>query len=131
MQCGRDRHHAADRAGRLTATATYKTKIDLAWTASADNVGVTGYEIYRDGQPLTTIGAPTSYSDTSVLPGSTHTYKVRATDAAGNLSTFSNDATATTPTVAVLFHDGFESGDFSNWTSASGLAGRAADGVRR
>ena len=105
----------------LTATATYKTKIDLSWDESTDNVGVTGYEIYRDGEPLVTIGPQTTYSDTSVLPGSTHTYKVRALDAQSNHSGFSNEATATTPMVAVLFHDGFESGDLSNWSSNSGL----------
>jgi len=106
----------------VTATATYKTRIDVTWTASTDNVGVTGYDIYRDGQPFTTIGPQTSYSDASVLPGTTHTYKVRARDAASNTSVFSDDASATTPTVAVLFHDGFESGDLSNWTTNNGLA---------
>jgi fibronectin type 3 domain-containing protein len=105
----------------LTAVGSYKTKIDLSWGQSTDNVGVTGYEIYRDGQPLVTVPPQTSYPDTSVLPGSTHTYKVRALDAHSNHSAFTNDATATTPTVAVLFHDGFESGDLSNWTSNSGL----------
>jgi uncharacterized repeat protein (TIGR01451 family) len=105
----------------LSATATYKTQIDLAWTASTDNVGVTGYEVWRDGSILVTTGPQTSYSDTSVGPGSTHEYQVRALDAAGNISGFSNFASATTPTVAVLFHDGFETGDLSRWTSASGL----------
>ena len=111
----------------LTATATYKTKIDLAWSQSNDNVGVTGYEIYRDGSSLVTVGPRSSYSDTSVLPGSTHTYKVRALDAAANVSGFSNEATATTPAVAVLFHDGFETGDLSKWTSNSGLLAQQAN----
>jgi chitodextrinase len=110
----------------LTATAAYKTRIDLAWTTATDDVGVTGYEIYRDGQPLVTIGPASSYSDMSVLPGSTHTYKVRALDAATNVSGFSNEATATTPAVAVLFHDGFETGDLSKWTSNSGLVAQQA-----
>jgi fibronectin type 3 domain-containing protein len=105
----------------LTAVASYKTRIDLSWNESTDNVGVTGYEIYRDGAPLVTVAPQNTYSDNSVLPGSTHTYKVRALDASDNHSPFSNDATATTPTVAVLFHDGFESGDLSNWTANSGL----------
>jgi fibronectin type 3 domain-containing protein len=111
----------------LTATATYKTKIDLAWSQSNDNVGVTGYEIYRDGAPLVTIAPLTSYSDNSVLPGSTHTYKVRALDAQANVSGFSNEATATTPAVSVLFHDGFESGDLSHWTLNSGLVAQQAN----
>jgi fibronectin type 3 domain-containing protein len=111
----------------LTAVASYKTRIDLSWNTSTDNVGVTGYEIYRDGTPLVTIAPQTSYSDTSVTPGSTHTYKVRALDASQNHSPFSNDATATTPTVAVLFHDGFESGDLSNWTANSGLVAQQSN----
>jgi chitodextrinase len=110
----------------LTATASYKTRIDLAWTTATDDVGVTGYQIYRDGQPLVTIGPASSYSDTSVLPGGTHTYKVRALDAETNVSGFSNEATATTPAVAVLFHDGFETGDLSKWTTNNGLAAQQA-----
>src|SRR3954452_6746527 len=106
----------------LTAVGSYKTRIDLSWNTSTDNVGVTGYEIYRDGAPLVTVAPRTTYADDSVLPGSTHTYKVRALDAHPNHSPFSNDATATTPLVAVLFHDGFESGGLSNWTTNSGLA---------
>jgi fibronectin type 3 domain-containing protein len=105
-----------DPAG-LTATGSYKTTVDLAWTAAVDDVGVSAYEIYRDGNLLTTIGSQTTYSDTTVEPGTTHDYKVRARDAAGHTSGFSNIASATTPTVAVLFHDGFESGDLSKWTN--------------
>jgi len=33
----------------LTATAISSTQINLAWTASTDNVGVTGYQIFRNG----------------------------------------------------------------------------------
>ena len=112
----------------LTATATYKTNIDLSWNGSTDNVGVTGYRIYRDGNELANVGLETtSYSDGSVVGGSTHTYVVRARDAAGNLSTDSNSATATTPTVSFLFHDGFESGGMSNWTQSSGLVVQQAE----
>jgi fibronectin type 3 domain-containing protein len=106
----------------LTATGSYKTRIDLSWGTSTDNVGVTGYQIERDGQTLATIGAQTAYADTTVLPGTTHSYRVRALDAANNFSDFSNTASATTPTVAVLFYDGFESADFSKWTQNNGLA---------
>ena len=101
----------------LTATSVYKTRIDLSWTAATDNVGVTRYEIYRDGALLDTIGAATSYSDNTVTAGSTHTYTVRAVDDAGNKSPDSNAATATTPSTSVLFHDGFETGDLSLWTN--------------
>ena len=51
----------------LTATATYKTNIDLSWSASSDNVGVTGYKIYRDGAYLTTVhrNSPTRTAESS------------------------------------------------------------------
>ena len=86
----------------LTATATTATQVDLSWTASTDNIAVTGYEIWRDGSALTAVGAVTSYADTSVQPDTTYSYQVRATDAAGNWSTFSNAAGVTTPDATIL-----------------------------
>ncbi len=80
--------------GNLSATAAGSTHIDLAWEASTDNVGVTGYDIYRDGQPHVSVGPVTSWSDGVTAPA-THTYEVRAHDAAGNPSGPSNSATAT------------------------------------
>ena len=81
----------------LAATATGPDRINLAWTASIDNVGVTGYRIWRDGAVLTSVSlSPTSFLDTGLQPGSTHTYTVDAFDAAGNHSPPSAPATATT-----------------------------------
>ena len=59
--------------------------MDLTWSASLDNVGVTGYRVYRGGQQIASRGATTSYTDTSRPPG-TYSYTVRAEDAAGNVS---------------------------------------------
>ncbi len=90
--------------GSLTATATSATQINLSWTASTDNVGVTGYQVERcQGASCTTfaqIATPTatSYSDTGLTASTSYSYRVRATDAAGNLSSYSNTASATTPT---------------------------------
>jgi hypothetical protein len=82
----------------LTATASSSSRVDLSWEASSDNVGVAAYEIYRDDVlHTTTPGDITSYSDTAVTPATTYVYKVRALDAAGNASEFSNVAPATTP----------------------------------
>ena len=72
-------------------------KVSLSWEASKDNVGVTGYEVYRSTTSGFTPGAAnriatptgTSYTDT-VAPG-TYYYRVKATDAAPNLSTASNE----------------------------------------
>ena len=84
----------------LTATAVSSTQVNLAWTASNDNTGVTGYDIYRNGTLLTTTsGTGTSYSDTSATPGKLYSYTVDARDGAGNVSAQSTPpATATTPT---------------------------------
>jgi hypothetical protein len=56
---------------------------DLSWTASSDNVGVTGYRILRDNAVVATTPG-LSYSDRSLAPRSTHSYRVQAVDAAGN-----------------------------------------------
>jgi chitodextrinase len=80
----------------LTATAASSTNVNLAWTASTDNVGVAGYHIYRDSTLLASTSA-TSYSDTSATANSTYSYTVTAFDAAGNESQPSNAATVTTP----------------------------------
>jgi chitodextrinase len=79
----------------LTAIAVSSTQINLSWTASTDNVGVTGYRIYRDGSQITTT-AGTSYQDTGRSPSTTYTYRVAAYDAAGNASGQSTQASATT-----------------------------------
>ncbi|MGE5529280.1 MAG: right-handed parallel beta-helix repeat-containing protein [Patescibacteria group bacterium] len=79
----------------LAATAVSSSRIDLTWTASTDNVGVTGYQIFRNGQQVGTSGT-TSYSDTGLQPNTTYTYYVKAYDAAGNVSPQSNTAQATT-----------------------------------
>jgi YD repeat-containing protein len=79
------------------------TQINLGWTASTDNVGVTAYRIERcSGASCTTfaqiasIAPGTNYSDTTVAPQTSYSYRVRATDAAGNLGAYSNTASATT-----------------------------------
>ena len=61
-----------------------------------DNVGVTGYKIFRGGVQVGA-SATASYSDTSVLPSTSYSYYVSAYDAAGNNSGDSNTASATTP----------------------------------
>jgi chitodextrinase len=82
----------------LTATPVSYNRVDLAWGASSDNVGVTGYTIYRGGQQIGTVGGTTlAYQDTTVLPNTAYTYTVTAKDAAGNESLPSNQAAATTP----------------------------------
>lgn len=79
----------------LVATPMGSTQIDLSWDASSDNVGVIGYDVYRDGSFITTIGN-TSYSDQGLSPSTQYSYTVEARDAAGNLSGVSAPVSATT-----------------------------------
>jgi len=88
----------------LTATAVSTSQINLSWTASTDNVGVTGYLVEScSGAGCTSFAqiatvTGTTYSNTGLAAGATYSYRVRATDAAGNLSGYSNTASATTLT---------------------------------
>jgi RHS repeat-associated protein len=88
--------------GGLAATAASATQINLSWTASTDDVGVTAYQVDRCqsagcasfAQITTPTG--TSFSDTGLAAGTSYSYRVRAADAAGNLSAYSNLASANT-----------------------------------
>jgi cellulose 1,4-beta-cellobiosidase len=72
-------------------------QVALSWTASTDNVGVTGYRIYRNGSQVgSVLGNLTSFTHSGLSAG-TYSYTVRAIDAAGNLSDVSAAATATVP----------------------------------
>jgi len=87
----------------LTATAAGSRQINLSWTASTDNGGVTNYKIYRDGS-ITPVATPTgtTYSDTGRTPSTTYSYTVCACDAAGNCSAPSASASATTPAADII-----------------------------
>jgi chitodextrinase len=83
----------------LSATAISDDQIDLTWAASTDNVGVTGYNIYRDNVLIDT--SPTnSYSDTGLDPATEYEYEVSAFDAASNESARSAPDSATTHHIA-------------------------------
>ena len=71
--------------GNLTATAG-TGQVALAWTTASDDVGVTGYRVYRGTTQIANLGgSATSHTDTGLDPGA-YSYTVRALDAAGHLS---------------------------------------------
>ncbi len=80
----------------LGASAGFK-QIDLSWSASSDNVGVTRYAVLRDGL-LLDYAASTAYADTAAQSGQLHSYQVFAEDAAGNQSAASAAVGATLKT---------------------------------
>jgi hypothetical protein len=80
----------------LTATAD-GTTVELGWTASTDNVRVTGYEVSRDGEVVGSVGGSvTSYTDEGLEPETEYTYTVTASDLAQNTSEASAPVAVTT-----------------------------------
>ena len=84
------------RPATLSATSPSPSQIDLAWTASTDNVAVTGYQVFRDGIQIATVSG-TALQDTSLAPATTYSYAVSARDAAGNVSTAATTVATTLP----------------------------------
>ncbi len=79
----------------LASPSKTATSVNLTWTASTDNVGVAGYDIYRGGV-LVGSSATTAYVDTGLTASTTYQYQVRAKDAAGNVSALSAALSVTT-----------------------------------
>src|SRR5262249_46296225 len=79
----------------LAVASKTSASVSLSWTASTDDVGVTGYRIF-DGTTQVGTSATTSFTATGLAASSTHTYTVSAVDAAGNVSDASNAVTVTT-----------------------------------
>ncbi|WP_224249391.1 lamin tail domain-containing protein [Hyalangium gracile] len=88
--------------GSLVATVASGSEIELSWQAATDNVGVTGYQVYRstNGSSFSLVGtsSTTGFADLGLSGGTTYWYRVTATDAAGNESPASATVSATTGT---------------------------------
>ena len=80
----------------LTISNLTQTTLTLNWTASADNVGVTEYQIYRDNVQIGT-SANTTFNVTGLAANTAYNFRVNARDAANNTSGNSNIANITTP----------------------------------
>src|SRR6266571_1968758 len=83
----------------LTVAAVGSTWANLSWSASTDNVGVTGYIVLRNGIQIGT-PATTTYAETGLSAGAPYSYAVEARDAAGNISLASGSISVTTASVA-------------------------------
>ena len=114
--------------GTLTATAAGSTGVSLSWGAATDNVGVTGYQVERcQGAGCSTfvqVGTPTgtTFADSGLTAGTSYSYRVRATDAAGNLGPYGNTASATTQAAVggLVAAYGFDEGTGTSVADASG-----------
>lgn len=86
--------------GNPTASNITQSGVTLNWTASTDNVGVTGYQIFRNGTATGTVTG-TSTTVSGLAASTTYTFYVRAYDAAGNYSANSGTLSVTTSTPPV------------------------------
>ena len=127
----------------LTATPASPTQVDLIWTDNANNE--TSFELERaigaaDSWSVhaSVAASATSYSDTSVAPGTGYRYRLRALNA-GGYSDYSNESSATTPvpTTTVTFtsvaaQDGYvlESSETSNTGGSATSNSTATSGLR-
>jgi chitodextrinase len=87
---------APDAPTNLHATGADASSISIEWNAPADDVGVAGYRIFRDGSFIAQVGAQTTYTDTGLAPDTEYHYEVNAFDAAGNTSAASAPTPAST-----------------------------------
>ncbi|WP_238654754.1 carbohydrate binding domain-containing protein [Paenibacillus piscarius] len=119
----------------VTATVQNASSALVSWTASTDNVGVTGYEIYRNGVKIGT-SATTSFTDNGLVGSTNYSYTIKAYDAAANLSAFSAAALIVTPagnSVTIYYKQGYTNPYIhyrpvgGTWTTAPGVAIPAAE----
>ncbi|MFL6604625.1 MAG: fibronectin type III domain-containing protein [Steroidobacteraceae bacterium] len=108
----------------LIATSGSSSQVNLAWRASRDNVGVSGYLIERctgtGCSSFSQVGtsSATIFADTGLDTSTAYRYRVRASDAVGNLSGYSYFASVTTAVAAA----GFVQGNSRTSTSASSIS---------
>ncbi len=95
--------------GNFRVTGVTTSSVSLAWNASTDDVGVTGYQVLRG---TTVVGNPTglTFTDTGLTAGTAYSYTVRALDASGKQSTASSPVTGTTTSVVGDYEIGSSTG---------------------
>ncbi|REE97799.1 fibronectin type III domain-containing protein [Thermomonospora umbrina] len=71
------------------------TSMSVAWRPATDNIGVTGYDVYRDGALATRVTGAKAVLG-GLIPGRSYKITVRARDLAGNLSPWSRALIAAT-----------------------------------
>ncbi|WP_428743514.1 GEVED domain-containing protein [Tenacibaculum sp.] len=119
----------------LAASNVTQTSLTLNWSASTDNVGVTGYDVY---QGATLIGSATGTTSnvTGLTAATTYTFSVKAKDAAGNVSASSNTINVTTLSNTVSYcsskgnnssYEWIDNVELGGMTNATGNNGGYAD----
>ena len=72
-----------------------QTSVQLIWDSASDDVGVTAYDIYVNGNKAYTVANIDTFTVYNLVNGQTYTFTVKAKDFAGNVSPFSNQLAVT------------------------------------
>jgi chitodextrinase len=117
----------------LTASGTTETATNLSWTASTDNVAVTGYDVYQDSSLIGSTTTATNFAVSGLSASTAYTFSVKAKDAAGNISTASNLVSVTTNAASgggatdLLFSEYIEGSSFNKALEIANNTGSTVD----
>lgn len=103
-------------APSLSASGTTNVSTTLTFTGATDNIGVTAYEIYKDGALIATVNN-SPYTVTGLSTSTTYIFTVKAKDDAGNVSPLSNAVSVTTlaaPAATELYISEYYEGTSNN-----------------
>jgi len=103
---------------QITVFNVGQTGLTLTWTPASDDVGVTGYRVYKNDSIITTVGNVQTANVSGLAPGTQYIFKIEAGDAAGNWTV---DGPSVTVTTAASGGDGSGS-DSSNDSSPAPTA---------
>ena len=113
----------------LAVTGITTSSVSLTWTASTDNVTVTGYDVYKDGVLFGNVSSP-STTVTGLSPETAYLFYIVAKDAAGNRSANSASVVGTTEAGPVGPATTCGTEDFENVQSTGGTPPASSYGDR-
>ncbi len=109
--------------GTVTATT-----VAISWPASSDNVGISRYDIYRDGNKVGS-STNTSFTDINLIASTTYSYTVLAIDTSGNPSAAQSPALSVTTAAAVSVKlTGTYIGTTGSYQNAGNVGNKVFDG---
>ena len=123
----------------LTLNSASDTQVAFSWTASTDNVGVSSYEVARDGLVMG-LSQTTYFIDSTITPGTTYLYTVKAVDAMGNASAWSapleivvasNDTSPPSVPQSLTLNSASDTQVAFSWTASTDNVGVTAYDVAR
>ena len=101
--------------GSLTVTSVSSNSVGFSWTASTDNIAVTGYDVYNNNMFVKNVTS-TNTAVTGLSAATAYSFYIKAKDANGNASPASNTANATTSSAPTnLLTNGDVEAGLTNW----------------